>query len=363
MPETTTSIGPLRLQSGAVLPRVDVAFAHYGRLAEDGGNAVLVTHGYTASHRMLAHGDGVAEGSWAPLIGPGKVLDTDRYFIVCSNMLGSSYGTTGPASTDPATGRRYGADFPAFTLADIVEVQHRLLAQLGVRRLRCVVGPSYGGFQALQWAVDHADMVDSIGVIVSAPYLPPSEHMDLPRLEAALAAAPAHGGVEATLKRLRIATMQAYGMEEVLAARGLSPAEREQAIDVMSGRWAQEFDADSLVALLRAAVVFDLRRHLDRVGCRVLHVVASTDKLFPPDQAVQADMAGIRGPCRYLEMQTPFGHQASGPAHALWSGALRELLEGAEGAGAAGAPSHQEAGAPGRLPFGGAGPGRNHPAA
>ncbi|RYF72603.1 MAG: homoserine O-acetyltransferase, partial [Comamonadaceae bacterium] len=85
----------MTLQSGATLPDVQVAYAAYGRLDAEGSNAILVTHGYTASHQMLAHGNGVAEGSWAPLIGPGRVLDTDRYFIVCSNMLGSCYGTTG----------------------------------------------------------------------------------------------------------------------------------------------------------------------------------------------------------------------------------------------------------------------------
>ncbi|RYF55451.1 MAG: alpha/beta fold hydrolase, partial [Comamonadaceae bacterium] len=167
-------LGPLRLQSGAVLPEVDVAYATYGRLAPGGDNAILVTHGYTASHRMLAHGDGVAEGSWAPLIGPGRVLDTDRYFIVCSNMLGSCYGSTGPASIDPRTGRVYGPDFPDITLQDIVQVQHQLLQHLGVQRLRAVVGPSYGGFQALQWALDHPDRIDAIAAVVSAPFMPPS---------------------------------------------------------------------------------------------------------------------------------------------------------------------------------------------
>lgn len=104
------SVGPLALAKGARLHDVEVAYATYGRLAPDGRNAILATHGYTASHLMLAHGAGVAEGSWAPLIGPGKPLDTDRYFIVCSNMLGSSYGTTGPGSIDAATGAPYGAD-------------------------------------------------------------------------------------------------------------------------------------------------------------------------------------------------------------------------------------------------------------
>lgn len=337
------SVGPLALSCGAVLPDVDVAYAAYGTLDADGGNAILVTHGYTASHRMLAHGDGVAEGSWAPLIGPGRVLDTRRYFIVCSNMLGSCYGTTGPASIDPRTGRPYGAAFPDITLQDIVEVQHRLLARLGVRRLRAVVGPSYGGFQALQWALDHPEMVDAIAAIVSAPYLPASPHMELAPLCAALSADPhwnggnyyaaagGAGGVQATLQRLRIATLTAYGMDEVLRSQGLDGPARAASIDTMARAWAAEFDAHALIVLLKAALAFDVRPQLARLRCRVLHVTASTDLLFPPD-AVRDSLAAVDGPCaaRYVEMATLFGHQASGPAHALWSPALKELLEPVE---------------------------------
>lgn len=325
----------MALPSGATLPAVDVAFSVYGELAADGRNAILVTHGYTASHRMLAHGDGVAEGSWAPLIGPGRVLDTTRYFIVCTNMLGSCYGTTGPASIDPRTGRPYGPDFPDITLQDIVAVQRALLQHLGVRHLRLIVGPSYGGFQALQWALDHPDEVDAIAPVVSAPWLPPSPHMDLPTLTAAFAADPAWNGgryhdgpgVRDTLARLRVATLEAYGMEEVLKAQGLDGDAIRHKIDAMARAWAGEFDAHALIVLLKAARAFDVRAQLHRLRSDVLHVVASSDSLFPPD-AVRGSLAPADGsrPVRYLEMDTRFGHQASGPAHAQWSGALAELL-------------------------------------
>lgn len=333
--EFRRALGPLVLQSGAALAAVDVAYAAYGHLDADGRNAILVTHGYTASHRMLAHGDGVAEGSWAPLIGPGRVLDTDRYFIVCANMLGSCYGTTGPVSTDPQTGEPYGADFPDITLADIVEVQRRLLDGLGVRHLRAVVGPSYGGFQALQWALDHPQRVDAIAAVVSAPFLPASPHMDLALLSEALAADPgwnggryhAGGGVSQTLYRLRLATLETYGMDAVLQAEGLGAPQRREKMDAMARAWSREFDAHSLVVLLKAALAFDARPRLHGLSARVLHVVASSDLLFPPD-AVGDALAPPRGPyaATYLPMQTPFGHQASGPAHALWGSALKDLL-------------------------------------
>ena len=334
--DARAAIGPFQLASGVVLPQVTVAYATYGQLAPDGRNAILVTHGYTASHQMLAHGAGVAEGSWAPLIGPGKPLDTERFFIVCSNMLGSSYGTTGPASLDPRSGRPYGYDFPDITFADIVCVQRRLVEQLGVKHLRAVVGPSYGGFQALQWAVDHADMVDAIGVIASAPFFPRNEYTDLDVLEAQLGADPAwragaypeRGQMRATLRALRVKTLMTYGMDAVLRDQGLDAAARAQRLAAMSDAWAGDFDPGSLVVLLKAGLAFDVRARLHAIRAQVLHVIASTDTLFPPNASHSSELTGCA--VRYLEIETPYGHTATGPAHALWSAALRELIDHAQ---------------------------------
>ena len=141
-----------RLESGDVLPEVTLAYVTRGSLAPGGRNAILVTHGYTSGPRMIEPGVASSEGAWSSLVGPGAPIDTGRYFVVCSNMLGSSYGSTNAASVDPRTGRRYGSRFPRITVADIVTAQKRLLEHLGVAHLRAVVGPSYGGFQAFQWA-------------------------------------------------------------------------------------------------------------------------------------------------------------------------------------------------------------------
>ena len=110
-----------RLQNGEVMPEVTIAYCTRGRLAADGRNAVLVTHGYTSGHRMIESGAGSSEGSWSTLVGPGAPIDTDRCFVVCSNMLGSSYGSTNAATRDPRTGRPYGSRFPNITVADIVD--------------------------------------------------------------------------------------------------------------------------------------------------------------------------------------------------------------------------------------------------
>lgn len=325
------SIGTLALQCGAALPHVQIAYATYGRLAEDGRNAILVTHGYTSSHRMLAHGEGVAEGSWAGLIGPGKPLDTARYFIVCANMLGSAYGSTGPASIDVRTAMPFGPDFPRIALADIVQTQKRLLDRLGVRHLHAVVGPSYGGFQALQWALDYPAMVGAIGVVLSGPFLPSHEQMDMGRLQSALAADPAWNGgrytpptaLQDTLTRLRRENLMAHGTLAVLASQGFAEHERIQELERQARGWAAQFDAHALRVLLQAGLDFDVRGRLHEIRCPVLHVISTSDTLFPPRGV--SSLTGVPD-LHYTELVTPFGHQASGIAHTGWAASLDKLL-------------------------------------
>lgn len=328
----TMDIGALRLRSGTVLPAVQVAYTTRGQLAPDGGNVVLVTHGFTSSHTMIESGHFVAEGSWADLVGPGRPLDTDRFFVVCSNMLGSSFGTTGPGSIEPATGRPWGLRFPDITVADIVAVQHRLLAALGVTRLRALIGPSYGGIQALQWALDHPAMVDAIGVVASDFRSPPG--MGRAQQIARLAASPQwhdgqyhdQGGMVETLLALRRQTLQAYGLERWFAARGLSPEEGAAQLDARCRQWAQQFDPISLPVLAGAAAEFDMRERLPDLRCRVLMVQATTDAVFPANEASRALLARVPAPTRYIALDSPFGHMAASVELARWAQDLRWLL-------------------------------------
>src|SRR5438067_12634076 len=156
-----------RLANGSVLPQATIVYETYGRLAPPNGpnggrNAVLCTHGYTGSHHFAGRNpaNGNQPGSWDGLIGPGKAIDTDKLFVVASNMLGSSFGSTNAASLNPATGEPYGPDFPAIGIRDIVAAQKALLDSLGVKHLIAVAGPSYGGYQAYQWAVAYPDFMD-----------------------------------------------------------------------------------------------------------------------------------------------------------------------------------------------------------
>ena len=162
---------PLRLQYGGVLERVAVAFETYGELNSAGDNAVLVCHALTGSAHAAGRNDREeVPGWWDPLIGPGKAIDTKRFFVVCSNVLGGCYGTTGPSSIDPATGHAYRTAFPRYTIRDMVKVQKLLMDKLGVRSLRAVIGGSMGGMQVLEWGASYPELVRAIAPIAIGPF-------------------------------------------------------------------------------------------------------------------------------------------------------------------------------------------------
>jgi homoserine O-acetyltransferase/O-succinyltransferase len=161
---------PLNLESGVRLAPVEVEYETHGTLNAGGDNAILVCHALTGSAHVAGYesDDPASLGWWDPMIGPGRPLDTDRYFVVCSNFLGGCYGTTGPTSMNPATGKPYGIDFPAVSVRDLVAVQHLLLQRLGVRRLVTVIGGSLGGMQVLEWGAMFPGEVASIIPIATA---------------------------------------------------------------------------------------------------------------------------------------------------------------------------------------------------
>ncbi|MGZ4462408.1 MAG: homoserine O-acetyltransferase MetX [Gaiellaceae bacterium] len=149
---------PLMLESGETLAPVDVAYETYGALDASASNAILVCHALTGdAHAAGHHGKPKTVGWWEAMIGPGKPVDTERYFVVSPNLLGGCKGTTGPSSIDPSTGKPYGLRFPHFTIGDLVTVHRRLLEHLGVSRPHAAIGGSMGGMQALQWAIDHPE--------------------------------------------------------------------------------------------------------------------------------------------------------------------------------------------------------------
>lgn len=164
---------PLPLQSGAAIRDYALSYETYGQLNADKSNAVLICHALNASHHVAGvyEGQPRSEGWWDNMIGPGKPVDTDRFFVVGVNNLGSCFGSTGPMHVNPDTGRVYGADFPVVTVEDWVDAQARLLDALGIRQLAAVMGGSLGGMQALCWSLRYPERVRHAVVVASAPNL------------------------------------------------------------------------------------------------------------------------------------------------------------------------------------------------
>jgi len=328
-----------RLKSGIVMPTVTIAYRTLGVLAPDRGNVVLVTHGNTSGPQMIDPGGSTGEGSWNGIVGPGKAVDTNRFFAICPNMLGSSYGSTNAASIDPATGRPYGPRFPDITVSDIVATQHALLASLGIDRLVAIVGPSYGGFQAFQWAVDYPGMMKGIAPIVTSPLVPRERSEgNVERLLAALSKDPNwnggdyydRGGVLETVTQIRIATLKTYGIETRLRDTMSDPAAIEAAIRGEASAWAEGFDANSLIILAKALRGFDVTAQFNRIKSRVLYVLSRTDKLFPPELApgVMQGLKAARVDADYFLLDSDYGHSASGRDADKWAPRLKQFMGG-----------------------------------
>jgi homoserine O-acetyltransferase/O-succinyltransferase len=332
------TIRDFSLTHGETLPEATIAYETYGRLARDGRNAVLLTHGFTSSHHQAGRNpaNGGNPGSWDGLVGPGKAIDTNQVFVVASNMLGSSFGSTNAASINPKTGQPYGPDFPNIAIRDIVAAQKALLDSLGVKHLVAIAGPSYGGYQAFQWAVAYPGFMDAIVPVNTAPWASVNTDKQLAEVTARFATDPEWnggryyhtGGCKAVLSEIRLETLKRYGNDEVLKPRFPDPVERAAAMRRNAADWAAKWDANSLIILRRALLGFDSRPEFSKVKAKVLYVLCRTDALFPPKIApgvMQAlEEAGVEA--RYFELDSNLGHSSSGPEHAKWSPALREFL-------------------------------------
>ncbi len=327
-----------RLESGVVMPDVTIAYRTLGTLSAARDNAVLVTHGNTSGPQMIDPDGSTGEGSWKDIVGPGKPVDTNRFFAICPNMLGSSYGSTNAASIDPTTGQPYGPRFPDITVGDIVATQHALVRDFGIERLVAIAGPSYGGFQAFQWAVNYPDMMRGIAAVVTAPVVPQERAAgNVDRLLGTLSKNPNwnggdyydRGGVLETMIDIRSATLKTYGIETRLRATMSDPAQIEAAVREEAARWARGFDANSLIILAKALQKFDVTAQLDRIKSKVLYVLSRTDRLFPPELApgVMQSLGDAGVDAEYFLLDSEYGHTASGIDAAKWAPRLRQFME------------------------------------
>ena len=335
-----------RLENGQSLPVLELAYETYGTLSPQRDNAVLVVHGYTSSHHAAGRnargkqGRGVTEGStgWFDgLIGPGKAVDTDRYFVISVNALGSAHGSTGPNAIDPKTKKPYGPTFPGITMRDIVASQKLLVDSLGLKSLVAVIGPSMGGFQSFQWAASYPGFMKAIVPSVTAPKSPGGlEQLDA--LQKRLASDSNwnggwyydNGGIKKVLAEIRYDTLSNYGQNEILAETISDPEKRKEAMRANAKAWAEIYDGHSMVALRRAIGSFDITKDYAKLkGTKVLYVNSKTDKLFDIAlcPAYVTDMRKAGADVTYVELPSNKGHMASHADAGLWAPILGAFMK------------------------------------
>ncbi|MBN1359290.1 MAG: homoserine O-acetyltransferase [Sedimentisphaerales bacterium] len=334
---------PLPLECGKQLGPIDVAYETYGRLNEAGDNAIHVCHALSGSAHAAGYhnADDKKPGWWEDMIGPGKGIDTDKYFVLCSNVLGGCSGTTGPSSIDPNTGSPYGLRFPIITIADMVRVQKRLLDCLGIRHLLAVIGGSIGGMQVLQWSIAYPDMMDAAIPVATTTHLgAQSIAFDAVGRNAILADANFANGQyhdkSVPARGLAIARMIGHitylseeGMRQKFG-RQLRTAEKysydfnsefsvETYLDYQGQTFVDRFDANSYLYITKASDYFDLardygslRQAFANTRARFLVVSFSSDWLFTPAQseAVVDALAANGRDVSFCNIHSSYGHDA-----------------------------------------------------
>lgn len=343
---------PLKLESGKLLPRVQVAYQTYGSLNENGDNAILICHALTGN----AHAAGILDGEeydkestpdllrqyskiyankpgwWDPLIGPGKVFDTEKYFVICQNFLGSCYGTTGPLSE--INDKRYGADFPVVTVRDMVRVQKKLIDFLGVKKLKTITGGSLGGMQVLEWLILYPQLVEtSIPIATSIAHSPWAVSLNQAAREAIRADAifnngnyteQPHKGL-ALARRIAMITYRSYdsfgnrfGRERMNAGGSYDSSNKfqiESYLDHHGDKLLERFDANTYITITFAMDYHDLskdrgdmREILNSIKQPTLALGISTDVLYPAKEQQEYIQNISNG--SYAEIQSIHGHDA-----------------------------------------------------
>jgi len=397
---------PLALDCGRELHPVRIAYETYGTLAPGRDNVILVCHalsgdahaagfsrapavegtrdGFRAEERDGSQRRGL--GWWDGMIGPGKAFDTDRFFVVSSNLLGGCRGTTGPSSTNPATGRPYGSDFPVLTVADMVRAQRALLDELGIARLFAIAGGSLGGMQALDWAVRYPDQVDAIVPIASTHALHPQGIAWNAIARNAITADPHwqgghyYGTGRAPTAGMGVARM--VGHITYLSATSVKDKfgrrlqfaddirytltepefEVENYLRHQADAFVKRFDANTYLYTSRALSYFDLARQygdgrltqaLRNVSARTLLIAFSSDWLYPPSGSEELAEA-LRAAGKEVDLQVieaPYGHDCFLLEEARQTPMIQEFLARLRGSGAGrGGPASDRAGVRGSAP-------------
>ena len=356
--------GPLRLDGGAMLSPVDIAYETYGTLDADGSNAILICHALTGDQHVASnHPTTGKPGWWSRMVGEGKPIDPARHFIICSNVLGSCMGSSGPASINPLTGTPWGMAFPVITIRDMVRAQALLLDHLGVGVLKAVVGGSMGGMQALSWPATFPDRVRAVVVIAStarhtaqniafhevgrqavmadpkwrggayyADADPPAAGLAVARMAAHITYLSEAGLTEKFGRKLQAREEKTFGFD---ADFQIESYLRHQGI-----AFVDRFDANSYLYITRAMDYFDLAEehggHLASAfkasKARFCLVSFDTDWLYPTPESrsVVHALNAAGAPVSFVELSSPFGHDA----FLLESPELNRVVDGFLRAGA-----------------------------
>lgn len=341
-PQDFTFNEGLKLQCGQLLAPITLRYETYGTLSPSADNAILIEHALSGDAHVAGYYSESDEkpGWWDTMVGPGKTFDTNKYFIVCSNVIGGCSGSTGPGSVNPATGTRYGMDFPFVTIADMVHAQKKLMDHLGIRKWLCVAGGSMGGMQVLRWALLYPDCMESIipiattsrisaqsiafnwvgrEAIMSDPEWNGGHYTDQPDRGLAIARMLAHITYlsEESMRRkfgrkLQSATDYSFDFDKDFSV--------ESYLEHQGMRFVDRFDANAYLYITRAIDYFDvadksngdLAKGLAPIQCKTLVVSFSSDWLFPPEQSREM----VRGMLKngldvtYCNIKSSYGHDA-----------------------------------------------------
>ena len=335
---------PLHFACGKVLPRYELMYETYGTLNAAKSNAILICHALSGHHHVAgSYADQPKNmGWWDNMVGPGKPIDTDKFFVIGLNNLGGCHGSTGPSSINPETGKPYGSHFPLVTVEDWVQAQARLADRLGIEQFAAIIGGSLGGMQAMQWAITHPERVRHVLAIATAPHLT-TENIafnDVAR-NAILTDPDFHGGdfyqhgVVPT-RGLRLARMLGhitYLSDDAMAGkfgRGLRSGEYKYGYDIefevesylryQGDKFASYFDANTYLLMTKALDYFDPARHTEHdlarafapVQAQFLVVSFSSDWRFSPDRSREIVKALLHNKCdvSYAEIESQHGHDS-----------------------------------------------------
>jgi homoserine O-acetyltransferase len=343
-PQTLHFSEPLRFRSGAVLDAYDLVYETYGRLNAAKSNAVLVCHALNAAHHVAGYYADAPDnvGWWDNMIGPGKPLDTEKFFVVGLNNVGGCFGSTGPKSTNPATGKPYGSSFPVVTVEDWVDAQARLADRLGIESFAAVMGGSLGAMQALQWTISYPDRIRNSVVVAAAPTLSAQNIAFNEVARQAITTDPDfHGGdyyEHGVVPRrgLRLARMIGHitylsddAMMEKFGRALRSDSikfhfdvdfEIESYLRYQGDKFSEYFDANTYLLITRALDYFDpaaaygdnLSKALAAAKARFLVVSFTSDWRFAPPRSREIVKALLdnRRDVSYAEIDAPHGHDA-----------------------------------------------------